>query len=335
MGFWNRFTPLVMVAALAACDSVPTQADDAGEALFKKPPKPPDGGEESTLNPELAFHNAGALLVMNSDGSGRTEILQNDCSHSESSWAPTGDGTAGDPYRIINWGTWASCLPMRVASFDTVGGTINVSSIVEIHVVGSSDTNLFGAPAWSPGPGNEIALGSDWLNASTNEWESAIFVIASADLPSPTPELVYDPPPLCDVDSPTWNRDGSGIAFREVCPGSGQRILLVDRASGDISIVVPFGVFDDISTFDWARTSEALAVTSLVPVRRGSEARVFLLDLDVGSPQFLVSGFGPTWSPDDTQLAFHYGTKRKVQTIDVATGNVSVVGSGELPDWRR
>ena len=127
MGFWNRFTPLVMVAALAACDSVPTQADDAGEALFKKPSKPPDGGggEDPTADPALAFHDNGGMWVMNEDGSNRVEILRNDCSHSESSWAPTGDGTAADPYRVINWGSFASCLPMRIVEFDADAYTVS------------------------------------------------------------------------------------------------------------------------------------------------------------------------------------------------------------------
>ena len=333
----KRLMPVVVLltaAFIVGCENDPTGVTEGTSAIFKKGGggKPPgDGGGGSTLNPEIAFHANGAMLVMNRDGSTRTEILRNDCSHSESSWAPTGDGTADDPYLIINF---AVCSPMRVASFDTVTGTINVQTSTEIHVVGSSDTNRFGAPAWAPGAGLEIALGGSRLNAATNEWEDAIYVIATADLPNPTPELVYEPPLVCGVDSPTWNRDGSGIAFREVCPGSGQRILLADRASGSITVVVPVGIFDEISTFDWARTADVLAVTSSVPTRRGSEPTVFLLDLAGGTPQRLVSGFGPTWSPDDTRLALHSGSKRKVRTIDVLSGDISALGSGELPDWR-
>jgi len=333
----KRLMPVVVLltaALILGCENGPTGVTEDTSAMFKKGGggKPPGGGGGgSTANPEIAFHQNGAMLVMNRDGLARTEILRNDCSHSESSWAPTGDASAADPYRIINF---AVCLPMRVASFDTVGGTVNIQSSTEIDVVGSSDTNRFGSPSWAPGAGLEIALGRDRLNAVTNEWEHAIYVIATADLPNPSPELVYEPPLVCAVDSPTWNRDGSGIAFREVCP-EGQRILRADRASGSITVVIPFGIFDEISTFDWARTADVLAVTSSVPTRRGSTSAIFLVDLATGTPQLLVNGFGPTWSPDDTQIAFHTGSKRKVRTINILSGDISALGSGELPAWRR
>jgi hypothetical protein len=339
MGFWNRFTPLVMVAALAACDSVPTQADDAGEALFKKPSKPPDGGggEDPTADPALAFHYDGGMWVMNEDGSNRVEVLRNDCSHSESSWAPTGDGTVADPYRVINWGTWASCLPMQIVEFDADGGTVHVQGVQAVEIAGSSDTNLFGDPAWSPA-GAEIALGGDFLNPVTNEWEHAIYVIAVADLPNPTPQLVYAPVPGCGVDSPTWDRIGTAVVFREVCNGgNGGRILAADRGTGFVSEVVPFGVFDSMGTFEWARTSDVLAVTAMGPAKkgRGEEWNVYTIQLPGGSPESVAYGFGPTWSPDDSRLAFHYGLNRKLKTANATGGGEVTLGSGELPAWRR
>ena len=346
MRFWTRFAALVIVAALGACDSVPTEAEAPADALFKKPGGKPGGGGgggETAVNPEIAFHLDGGLWVMNADGTNRAEILQNDCSHSESSWAPTGEGTAADPYRIINWGTFPSCGPGIVADVDTVGGSVHVGDVQTLHIAGSYwDTQVWGDPAygnpeWSPGTGAEIALSASWLaDPSTNEWNSAIYVIAVADLPSPTPELVYLPPPGCEVVNPTWNQTASEVAFREVCDPDGERILSVDRGSGAVSIVVPFGVFDGMGPIEWANTMDVLAVTALGPASRGKgeEYTVFSVDVPAGAPQFVGYGLGPTWAPDDSRVAFHYGSKRKIKRADASGGNETTLGSGELPAWR-
>ena len=278
----------------------------------------------------------GSLLVINADGSGRVAILANDCSHSMSSWAPFGDGTTATPFRIINWGTFASCGPGVVADVDTVGGSIQVGNILELNIAGSYwDTQVwgdpvYGQPDWSPGTGAEIALEASWIaDAATGEWVSALYVISTSEIPNPTPQLLYQPPAGCDAVAPAWNPNGTTIAFVEICETGGMRIKALDRTTGNVTTVLPSGSFSGVvGGLDWSPSGERLAFDV--------DHTVYTLLLDTGEHAEVGAGQGESWSPDDTdsRLAFNSSGRRKVKIIDFTTGKVTTLGNGELPDWR-
>jgi hypothetical protein len=339
MTMLQRLMPVSAVAVaflLLGCEDLPT-ADTLGDAQDELLLKKGGGGKPGApADPVLAFHLNGAMWVMNDDGSNRTQLVQNDCSHSESSWAPTGDGTAADPYRIINSGTFASCGPGIVADVDTEGGSVHVTNVQPLDIAGSYwDTQVwgdpvYGSPAWQPGAGTEIALTASWLaDPTTNEWVDALYVILTSEIPNPTPQLLYQPPTGCGVGETAWSPDGTAIAFFESCDPGGSGIKVLERATGILTTLLPFGVLSAFAGLDWSRSGGQLAF--------GADGMVYTLRLGTEAPQLIASGLGASWSPDtsDTRLAFNTWNKRKVRIIDFATGSVTTLGNGELPDWRR
>jgi len=330
---------------MAACSDQavePNGSHIAGDALSAKGGggKPgggggkPGGGGGSPPAAEIAFHNNGSLWVMNADGSGRVELLPNDCSHSSSSWAPFGNGTAAAPFRII---TSSVCGPMVVADVDTAGGSVNVSNVQQIHIAGDwwdtqeAGSPHYGEPAWAPGTGGEIVLTASWqANAATNEWVSALYVIATSELPNPTSQMLYQPPPGCsDAVYPAWSPDATTIAFVENCEAGGMGIRALDRATETVTDLLELGVLDGIGGIDWSRSGKRLAFSA--------GQRFYTLLLRTGEHTEEGSGFGASWSPDvtDSQLAFNTSGKRRIKIIDFATGNLTTLGNGESPEWRR
>lgn len=92
------------------------------------------------------------------------------------------------------------------------------------------------------------------------------------------------------------------------------------------------GQFTDINDLDWARTQDTLAFEA--------DGAIYTLDLWQASPVpvFITEGRSPSWSPDDTQLAFDVPGKRNtrgVHILTLATGAVTRLAGCGYPDWRR
>jgi len=92
------------------------------------------------------------------------------------------------------------------------------------------------------------------------------------------------------------------------------------------------GQFTDINGLDWARTQDTLAFEA--------DGAIYTLDLWPASPVpgFITEGRSPSWSPDDTQLAFEVLGRRNqagVHILTLATGAITRLGGCTFPDWRR
>lgn len=175
--------------------------------------------------------------------------------------------------------------------------------------------------AWSP-LGDEIAF-----RRSSSE-ELVIMRVADGSLRS-----VY----LGDGGgrNPSWSPDGQHLAFQE-----DDNIKILDIASGNV-VTITAGRLPD-----WARTKNTLAYElEIAPQWNGF---VHVIDLlpdgngnfqPAGSPQQLVIGRQPSWSPDDSELAYlEEPSMRTIWVFTVSTGATRQITGGPTdrgPDWRR
>jgi Tol biopolymer transport system component len=273
------------------------------------------GGNNPPANPEIAYvidgGNANLIAVMNADGSNQTQVYSgSNGNFFTPSWSPLGSGTQLDPYSI---------------AFECCGGLWRIDvAVVNGVPQGSNEIILLSGdyfnPAWSPA-GDEIAV---------DGYATGIFVVPAGGGAAQT---LYTPPAGRLARYPTWSPDASQIAFveQDESGGTNNVITILDRDTGTVLNTLPLGQqFLSVTHLDWSRgvNRNALAFTA---------GGVYTLDLPSGSPSFVISGGSPSWSPDDTKLAFKgSGRQAGVQVITLATGAVQTLKKGGLlPDWRR
>jgi Tol biopolymer transport system component len=132
-----------------------------------------------------------------------------------------------------------------------------------------------------------------------------------------------------------WSPDGSQLAFEEHnLPGPADPVIkILDLTTNPPTVTRTLlqGQFALIHEMDWARTQDTLAFTG--------DGVIYTLNLSLASPvpAFLIEGRSPSWSPDDTKLAFEGGSPQPgLKILTLATGAVKrIVGGGGRPDWRR
>jgi Tol biopolymer transport system component len=181
-------------------------------------------------------------------------------------------------------------------------------------------------PAWSPG-GAEIAL----------TIRGDLWVIPAG---GGTATLLYS---AWGVGSPTWSPDGNRLAVAESTTiitvldvtrdGSGS----VTGASVSRKVRLAAG-FVWLADLDWSRTNANILAFSGLPVANGSRRTVYTLDVaqSVPTPVRIGEGEDPTWSHDDTKLAFILGTQQKLTVLDLASGqSVTLTADALDPDWTR
>ena len=334
---------------LAACEEVPTEADPQGSAneaaLFKKGGggKPGGGGNATAPDPVIAFSLHGTLWVMNEDGSNLTEVFSG-WEVLIPSWAPGGNGTKSQPYRVVLEDRSAGCCSISTMNVDTVGGTVNATEPQTVPGLGFA-----GAPSW--GPAGEIAYEGLFLNPSTDVWHDAIYVISDPALPDPmTPTPVYVAPVGRGPFLPAWSPSGDAIAFVERNEVNEHAIQIVDRETGDATTVLEFGEFYGLNGgIDWSKTLSNPSFLAFASdeenAPRGSTRQIHKLQLTAdadgtyhqGQLSLLTTGFlFPTWSADDTRLLA--SDRKSLKTVDAATGSlVSTLtrNGGDFSDWRR
>lgn len=293
---------------LAGCTGDQQPLDPVGPAIgpaaLARPQPPP--------NPVIAYivkGNRDKLNVMNADGSNQVTLFTSNSILYSPSWSPDGTAIAfynnGDLWRINVDGTNARQLLSRT---DPLGS--------------------FWLCAWSP-LGNEIAV----IGLGGDSSPRVLVVPASGGIP----EVVYAPTPgglsLFDV---SWSSDGNRLAVVEKrADPVPDHIQIIDRATG----AVVQTLLDDsglaLVQVDWARggsnTLAFAAESAAQPVRS-----VYTVDLASGIPTLLRDGSWPSWSPDNTKLAYvPSGASRWVHVLDLATGQTQRLASGVDPDWRR
>ena len=266
-------------------------------------------------NPAIAF-TAGQtnLWVMNADGSNQTQITT--VVASLASWAPFGDGTAGNPYAIVFQTSGCQLARVNVA---VVNGVPQGSGLQTLSVPASVCPL---DPAWSP-QGDTVAFsgGSSSPNATSSLWLTP----ASG---GGTAVAIYTAPSGSAVKWSAWRSDASQIAFVEQDATGNRSIKVLNRVTSAVTTVLAPGVLAAPRFIDWARTKDVLAFDAQGP-RQDS---LYTLDLSSGTLTQLVPGVFPTWSPDDSKLAFCC-----INLVDPATKTVTTLArnAGTWPDWRR
>ena len=143
------------------------------------------------------------------------------------------------------------------------------------------------------------------------------------------------------VLSLAWSPKSDRIAVFVNPPGSADAfIAIVNVASLGVETVPLTELnpqLDWVFDIDWARTGDCVGREAWAV--GGSGRRGWTLELTTDGlagntcvVTEVVEGLEPSWSPDNSKLAF---AKSGIRVVDVATGDVERLAKGREPDWRR
>ncbi len=308
---WKRKCAIGFISAIlvAMLMSIPMVG-----AKHPKPPPPP-------ADPAIAFvqtaRNTYKISVMNADGSNQAVICEWPYMiYGTPSWSPDGKSIAwAGPYGG-GYGVWR----IDVDVVDGVPQGSNLQQLVSVSSGGST-----GSAAWSPS-GNEIAYNARLWNP-VNVWK-----IDAVPATGGEPYTIYTSPEGYGISSGTsiaWRSDSTQFAFvgGEIAAGSdGMSILIVDRATGGVVRTLLTGQHPE--RFDWAQGIDVLAFEC--------GTIICTVDIDTETIVPVVAGFGPSWSPDNSKIAYQQpGRTSTICIYEFSTGNIVTLAKGQQPDWRR
>jgi Tol biopolymer transport system component len=275
-------------------------------------------------NPELVYINrSNQIEVANADGSAKTVVLPaaTQYRHHNPNWSPLGDGSAGDPYRIVYespgvCNKWLNFFDLVIQ--DGIPTATNVQE--NVPTSGQSC-----APAYSR-DGGELVYADGYQEAQS----SRAYVLNTND---GNETVVYDAPPNWGVFFATFSTNGRKVAFVEslgVAPYS-KRIKILDRDSGAVAEVLGPNVLQP-QFLEWHPTLDVLAFNS--------GFNIYTLDIPAtGSPPpapvlLIPNGAAPSWSRTGDKLAFE--AQNGVAVYNFATGKITVVArGGKRPKFRK
>ncbi len=254
-------------------------------------------------DPALAFIGLNkGVCVMNADGSNAVSIVPGN-SWSAPSWSPDARSIAFSRLGVELWR----------ADLDGTGA---------VMLGEGAGCELGGYPAWSP-LGHEIAVPSaDHQQLLAFPAAGGPCSVICGALPG------YELPAFV-----AWNSDGTRLAVVEHLTGGSDSIVIVDRASGAVLQTLIDGTLGGIRAVDWARLgADVLAFSAM----QGSARDVYLVDIATGALEFVVAGAdSPSFSPDNTWLAYESVSDGTIKKIQLATGRTVTLKKGSHPDWRR
>jgi hypothetical protein len=269
-------------------------------------------------NPAITYVTKGTVSVSNADGSNATKLSVNG---SRPSFGPSGNGTTGNPYHIVFEPTLCALSTADVTIVNGVPKSSNVKSVPTPLATQAC------APQWSPA-GDKIVYGE----AFTNQQPSSIWTI-STDGTNET--SLYDAASGNIAAWPTWNSDGSKIAFVEqgANPPYDTTIKVMDSNGQNVVEVLAEDTLYYIRYLDWARTKNTLVFQAEAA---NGATNIYTLDISTPGtqPQFVTTGNTPTWSPTDSFIAFVSGTS--ISSYEFATHRTkSLIKSATNPNWHR
>ncbi len=331
MKFGKLLISIVIVSLLVSM-AIPMAAavkpDNPGGGGGKPPKDPPD---PTPANPAIAYTTNGQTMwVMDADGSHQTQIYEAGDRLHTPSWAP--DGSAIAFLVGINYGElW------RI-NFSVVDG-VPVGSNPTMLYSSTTNGNLYSAE-WSPA--GDVILFSESTVSPDRYYHLRTISATGEGL-----ETLYTASADSQVYSVTWSLDASIIAFMEQTGPSPftRQINTLDVATSAVTTV--YGpVTSYMGWLEWGKSLDSTQIVFDMFILDGMG--VFTMDIALPPDQTLVLVEGgdsrfPSWSPDDSQIAYMSRTPRpkgpktdfKIWVEDLDTGDRTELAKGWMLDWKR
>jgi Tol biopolymer transport system component len=298
-------------------------------------PSPPPPPPPAAADPAIAYINNSNLMVMNADGSNQTIIATADNAYSIKypSWSP-------DAHSIVFCGTIGGLRGMWIVGVSVVSGKPTGSSLHQVTI------NQTGYPAWmkwSPVGDLIVFIGGAYPGAddpniyritSTGGDPRIVYTAATTGPPSPTSAF---------CEWPTWSPDATKLAFLEVSDGinAPRNLNVFDLGTRTVTPVVLLGTSSGTAVgIAWSRNGGRIAYgfsSSSI-----GYAIYTVTPTSHVTPLYLFAGYYPTWSPDDSKLAYWapalQGNKAGIYSYTFATATTTAtrqrLADGTMPDWR-
>lgn len=283
---------------------VPTGTVTPGRTDEPTPPADPEGA--IAFWSDSAAGGSARLMLIDADGTGRSDVAGIAISTSRVSWSPDGRKA------VFDHGTGEGQGQLDV--MDTRTGEID-----PIFQVGAPQS-----PDWSP-DGERIVFHTD---------SAALFTIPAGGASEGQPVREYGPNEFLLGLYPTWSPDGDEIAFVE--PSTGSLAIVAVNGAGPPRTLPSPGA---ISSLDWGPQGLIVSGSS------GADSSLFLMDPDgVGPTVPLTDRPGdeiqPSISPDGRSVAYvgNAGGRSDLYVMRTSDGRVTQITNDARQDlspvWR-